>query len=65
MNNAGHNRFKYEYTFNVDNNIFSSRMYSIYYTNDYKDMEYDFRYTFTQGKVTQERDSRKERNKED
>ena len=50
----------YEYTFNVDNHTISSSSYGIYYIHDYNDMENDFRYTFTQGKVTKETDSRKE-----
>ena len=50
----------YEYTFNVDNNTISSSSYSVYYIHDYIDMENDFRYTFTQGKITEETNSRKE-----
>tara|TARA_Y100000401_G_C8217089_1_gene171370 strand:+ start:256 stop:447 length:192 start_codon:yes stop_codon:yes gene_type:complete len=50
----------YKYTFDVDNSNVSSSGYNVYYISDYNDMEYDIRYTFTQGKTTEEKDSRKE-----
>ena len=49
-----------KYTFDVDNSNVSSSSYSVYYISDYNDMEYAIRYTFTQGKVTKDKDSRKE-----
>ena len=53
----------YEYTFNVDNNTTSSSNYSVHYSNGYKDMEFVFRYTFTQGKATEDETSREKETK--
>ena len=51
----------YKYTFDVGDNNASSNGYSVYYTSTYNDMEYVIRYTFTQGKITEEKDSRTKR----
>ena len=53
-------RHSCKYTFDVGDNNASSNGYSVYYISDYNDMEDDIRYTFTQGKTTEEKDSRKE-----
>ncbi len=58
----------HKYTVDVSNSNVSSSGYSVYYIPDYNDMEYVIRYTFTQGKVTEDKTSREKetkRNKEE